>query len=183
MVLHLFGPWRNISDGPKEGRGNVFLLIQTLLTFWADRIWMFEIFEFGNFLHPKFLDFQVPRFQNSWISKSLGFQIPRSPHSQISRFLNFQRNSQIPTWPLSQRTQGSNTSQGPLLRSCSLAILESLFLWLCSLCCGCCSFLLIFCFFPRMFGGAGAGGRCAICLVAISVRKMWPIWLIHANSC
>ena len=39
-------------------------------------------------------------------------------HSQISRRRRrrLRKNSQIPTCPLSQRTQGSNTSQGPLLR-------------------------------------------------------------------
>ena len=40
-------------------------------------------------------------------------------HSQISRRRRRQRrrrtNSQIPTWPLSTRTQGSNASQGPLM--------------------------------------------------------------------
>ena len=52
-------------------------------------------------------------------------QISWFPGSHISRRRRRRRlrrrrrrtNPQIPTWPLSQRTQGSNTSQGPLLRS------------------------------------------------------------------
>ena len=44
-------------------------------------------------------------------------QISWFPGSHISRRRRRRRtNPQIPTWPLSQRTQGSNTSQGPLLR-------------------------------------------------------------------
>ena len=70
----------------------------------------------------KFLDFQVPISPNS--------QIPRFPGSQISRCRRRQprrTNSQMPTWPLSQRTQGSITSQGPLLRptTSSIAYLKS----------------------------------------------------------
>ena len=95
------------SDGPKCGREFLFLLIQTLPTFWAERIWILRISIF-YFLDPKFLDVQV--------SRSPKDKIPRFPGSQISRRRRRRTNSQIPTWPLSQRTQGSNTSQGPLLR-------------------------------------------------------------------
>ena len=79
----------------------------------------FENFYFFDFLDPTFLDFQVPRSANFWISRSPDLQIHRFPGSQFSRRRRRRRrqtNSQIPTWPLSQRTQGSNTLQGPLLR-------------------------------------------------------------------
>ena len=41
------------SDGPKWGqKGCFFLLIQTLPTFWAERIWILRIFIFLNFWTP-----------------------------------------------------------------------------------------------------------------------------------
>ena len=42
-------------DGPKWGQDDFFLLIQTLPTFWAERILMLRIFIFLIFLGPKFL--------------------------------------------------------------------------------------------------------------------------------
>ena len=42
-------------DGPKWGQEDVFLLIQTLPTFWAERIWILIIFIFWFFWGPKFL--------------------------------------------------------------------------------------------------------------------------------
>ena len=55
-----------------NGAGRIcFLLIQTLPTFWAERIWILICFMFLFFLDPTFLDFQVPR--------SPDFQIPRFP--------------------------------------------------------------------------------------------------------
>ena len=54
-----------------NGAGNVFFrLIQTLPTFWAERILILRIFIFGIFLDPKFPDFQVPDFQ---ISRNLAW--------------------------------------------------------------------------------------------------------------
>ena len=46
-------------DGPKWGQEDFFLLIQTLPTFWAERIWILRIFTFENFGIPNF-----------WISRS-----------------------------------------------------------------------------------------------------------------
>ena len=64
-------------------------------------------------------DFDFESF-HSWFlvgSHISGFQVPRFPDAQISRRRQRRRrwsNSQIPTGPLSQRTQGSNASQGAL---------------------------------------------------------------------
>ena len=74
--------------GPKY-QEDFFLLLQTLPTFWAERICILRIL-FLYFLEPKFLDFQVPRSPNSQISRSPDFQIPRFPNSQISRSPDFQ---------------------------------------------------------------------------------------------
>ena len=41
-------------DGPKWGQEDFFLLIQTLPTFWAERIWILRFF-FLDFFGPKFL--------------------------------------------------------------------------------------------------------------------------------
>ena len=57
-------------DGPKWGQEDFFLLIQTLPTFWAERILILRIFIFRFFLDPKFPDFQVPDFQ---ISRNLAW--------------------------------------------------------------------------------------------------------------
>ena len=62
-----------------------FLLIQTLPSFGAERIWILRIFIFD--LDPKFLDFQVPRPQSP---RFPGPQISKFPNSQISRFPDFQ---------------------------------------------------------------------------------------------
>ena len=60
-------------DGPKWARRIFFLLIQTLPTFWVERIstLRFAIF-FFDFLDPTFLDFQVPRFPKSGPYPGLG---------------------------------------------------------------------------------------------------------------
>ena len=53
-------------DGPKWGQEDFFLLIQTLPTFWAERIWILRTLSFFfDFLDSKFLDFHVPRFPKS----------------------------------------------------------------------------------------------------------------------
>ena len=73
-------------DGFKWGQEDFFLLIQTLPTFWAERIWILIIFllicgpQISGFPGPqifKFLDFQVPRSPESQISKFPDFQVPR----------------------------------------------------------------------------------------------------------
>ena len=75
------------SDGPKKGQEDFLLLpIQTLSTFWAERIWILRFVLFD----PKLLDFQVPRSPNSQISRSPDLQILRFPNYQISRFPDFQ---------------------------------------------------------------------------------------------
>ena len=54
MFLAIFGFFRPMekmaSDGPKWGQDDFFLLIQTLPTFWAERIWILRFFIFGIFL-------------------------------------------------------------------------------------------------------------------------------------
>ena len=74
---------------PNRAGRFVFLLIQTLPTFWAERIRILITCIF-YFLDPTFMDFQVPRSPNFWISRSPDLQFPRSPNSQISRFPDFQ---------------------------------------------------------------------------------------------
>ena len=54
-------------DGPKWGQEDFFLLIQTLPTFWAERIWLLRSFIF--------LIFWIPNF---WTSRSPDCQIPRT---------------------------------------------------------------------------------------------------------
>ena len=63
--------------------------------------WFWEFLCFGFF--------GIQNFQKSGLGPGLG---PRRRRRRRRR----RTNSQIPTWPLFQRTQGSNTSQGPLLR-------------------------------------------------------------------
>ena len=50
---------------PNGARRILFLLIQTLPTFWAEQICILRCFMFVGFLNPKFLDFQVSGFPNS----------------------------------------------------------------------------------------------------------------------
>ena len=62
-------------DGPKWGQEDFFLLIQTLPTFWAERILILRILIFWICLDSKFPDFQVPRFpgpQKSGLGRALG---------------------------------------------------------------------------------------------------------------
>ena len=84
-------------------------IIQTLRTFWATRILILRIF------------FGMLRVPNSRISR---FQISTFPDLQVPRFPDFQTppappapapdELSDPNLTLSQRTQGSNTSQGAL---------------------------------------------------------------------
>ena len=68
MFLHFFRPIEKIAfNGTKRGQVDLFLLIQNLLTFWAE--FGVRVFFFDD-LEPIFLDFQVPRSQNS---QSSGF--------------------------------------------------------------------------------------------------------------
>ena len=57
---------------PNRARRIFFLLIQTLPTFWAERILILRIFIFWIFLDLKFPDFWVPDFQISSLGPGLG---------------------------------------------------------------------------------------------------------------
>ena len=57
---------------PNGARRIFFLLIQTLPTFWAERILILRIFIFWIFLDLKFPDFWVPDFQISSLGPGLG---------------------------------------------------------------------------------------------------------------
>ena len=88
FVFRIFRPTQKTAwDGPKWGREVFFRLIQTLPTFWAERIWilisfMFDIVWISNFWISRFPDLQIPRFP--------GPQISKFPNSKISRFPDFQ---------------------------------------------------------------------------------------------
>ena len=59
----------------------MFLLIQTLPTFWAERIWIWIYFFFWGG-GSKVLDFQVPRFPEIWPGRAwagLGPEIAGAP--------------------------------------------------------------------------------------------------------
>ena len=50
------GPWKKWAQmAPNRARRIFFWLIQTLPTFWAERIWILRIFIFWILLGPKFL--------------------------------------------------------------------------------------------------------------------------------
>ena len=64
--IHFFAFFRPTQkmarDGPKWGREVFFRLIQTLPTFWTERILILRFFIFGFFLDPKFPGSQISRF-------------------------------------------------------------------------------------------------------------------------
>ena len=61
FVFIFSGPSKKIAQMAPNGARRIFsLLIQTLPTFWAERIWILRFFLWGG--GPTFLDFQVPRF-------------------------------------------------------------------------------------------------------------------------
>jgi len=108
QFFDLSGPWTTIAWNDLQKYQEVFVCSPTnpdLANILGRTDCDFDNFHFVIFVDPKFPDFQVPRFPASHISKFLGFQTSRRCR---------RTNSQIPTWPLSQRTQGSNTSQGAL---------------------------------------------------------------------
>ena len=81
----------NMLQMAPNGTLEVFvLLIQTLPTFWAGRIWISRIY--------LFLNFRIPNF---WISRFPDFQIPRFPDSQGTSFPDSQisRRSRRPPAP------------------------------------------------------------------------------------
>ena len=70
---YFFGPRRKLPGMAPNGAGRFFFrLIQTLPTFWAERILILRIFIFCFFWDPKFPDFQVPDFQKSALGPGLG---------------------------------------------------------------------------------------------------------------
>ena len=86
-MLDFSGPWKKWPQMAPNRAGRIFfLLIQTLPTFWAERICFFRLFSFLIFWIPKFLDFQDPRSQNFGISRSPDLQIPKIPDFQVPRF-------------------------------------------------------------------------------------------------
>ena len=59
-------------DGPKWGRKDFFLLIQTLPTFWAERILILRFFIFFIFLTPNFWISRFPDISNlAWVGPGL----------------------------------------------------------------------------------------------------------------
>ena len=67
---------KKASDGPKWGQEDFFLLIQTLPTFWAERIWTLTLFIFLIFWTP---NFWISRFPDFKVPRSLDFQVPALP--------------------------------------------------------------------------------------------------------
>ena len=59
-----------------NGAGSFFLRIQTLSTFWAERIFILRVLIFWILLDPKFPDFQIQQF---WISRFPDFWSSRFP--------------------------------------------------------------------------------------------------------
>ena len=92
QILCVFAFFRSMekmaSDGPKWDQDDFFLLIQTLPTFWAERIWILRILIFLILWTPIFWisrspDLQISRFPGPQISKSPEFQVPRFPDFQV----------------------------------------------------------------------------------------------------
>ena len=73
FFLYFSGPRKKWAQmAPNGARRIFFLLIQTLPTFWAERILILRIFIFWIFLELKFPDFWVPDFQISSLGPGLG---------------------------------------------------------------------------------------------------------------
>ena len=61
IFLHFSGPWKKLPHmAPNGARSCFFLLIQTLPTFWAERILISRIFMFAICWVVNFPDFQIP---------------------------------------------------------------------------------------------------------------------------
>ena len=77
-------------DGPKWGQEDFFLLIQTLPTFWAERIWILRICIFWIFFSSQLGPSLGPAWARAWarLGPGLGpgFGTCCVPHFQISRF-------------------------------------------------------------------------------------------------
>ena len=73
--------------GPKWGQDDFFLLIQTLPTFWAERILILRIFIFLIFLDFKFPDFWVQDFQISSLGPGLGWGPSGGPGARVRKVL------------------------------------------------------------------------------------------------
>ena len=84
-VFNCFGPWRKLHGrAPNGARRIFFLLIQTLPTFWAERIRFLRIFIFLIFWTPHF-----------WISRSPDLNNYGFPNPQVSKFPDLQ----VPRFP------------------------------------------------------------------------------------
>ena len=87
-IIHLFvfsGPWQKLPQmGPNGILEFFFLLIQTLPTFWAERIFILRTFTFLICWTPIF-----------WISRSPDLKISVFPGPQVSKFPDLQ----IPRFP------------------------------------------------------------------------------------
>ena len=76
-----------LANGKKKretaqwGQEDVILLIQDLLTFGAEWIWILRVVMFGVSWNPYFLISRLPVFQN--------YQISGLPGPKISKFLDF----------------------------------------------------------------------------------------------
>ena len=82
----------------KWGQEDFSLLIQTLPTFWAERLWILSLVFY--LLDPKFLDFQISRFPDAagaGAGRILRSQLdpsPNAPRDQIRRKEPLLRSSQ-----------------------------------------------------------------------------------------
>ena len=71
IFFAFFRPTQKIGpDGPKWGQEDFFLLIQTLPTFWAERILILRIFIFWIFWIPNFQISRFPDFQKSGLGRA-----------------------------------------------------------------------------------------------------------------
>ena len=92
-----FGPWKKWPEMAPNGALEVFFrLIQTLPTFWAERIWILRILIFEMFWIPNFWISRSPA-SNSQSSRFSDFQVPRFPDAAgaaAGRTLRSQSDSQ-----------------------------------------------------------------------------------------
>ena len=106
-----FGPWKKLPQMAPNRAGMIFVPTNPDLADILGRTdFNFDNFHILNLLDPKFLDFQVSRSKNSQMSRFPDFQTPPAPAPLDPDELS------DPNLTPSQRIQGPNTSQGPLLQ-------------------------------------------------------------------
>ena len=109
--FYFFRPTQKMPGRAPNEAGKIFFrLIQTLPTFWAERIWIlripiFWIFRTPHFWISRFPDLQIPRFP--------GPQISKFPNSQISRFPDFQTPPAAPAPALPDELSDPNLTPLP----------------------------------------------------------------------